>query len=395
MNISNSQDPRPIKDVSWRKKFTSHIVEYVTKLPGWPAEKTLDPKALLNCPANHDFRLVLTTLLKKLNITIDVLDGEELTSIKKALKYPYNIPIWGKTVQISPLTWPALFGFLVWLVDYFEKVEPHRIKQSEGGLQHTNNPTGFMAWVSPMYEQNLNGDGDWKCEVLQVKQRIDAKYEEVSQHLKEKQYEMAQINQRLQKIDEDFSKQVNVSQVNENLKRDFRNFGNYLVALEEHITAIQKKLDEDSKISAELVRECEKISQEKATIERVIQNQPLTQEQEQKLSQRKTICNARLADIATTKPLEWERTMVEFQETGKCLEETVKKLQQLVPSLTKLEADFAEKTLSHQREIEGIDSEIESGMSCLIEIQERVNSRFQKFQAETTELLRSSKFFRN
>jgi kinetochore protein NDC80 len=117
-NRSRGVDPRNITD---RRFITTSIGLLIEYLSAHSYDHFINPK-ILSSPSGKDFNNIIQFLFRQIdpNLTCPGKFEDEIISIFKFLKYPFNISKNGLSAVGSPHSWPQLLASLMWILELLE-----------------------------------------------------------------------------------------------------------------------------------------------------------------------------------------------------------------------------------------------------------------------------------
>jgi kinetochore protein NDC80 len=117
-NRSRGVDPRNITD---RRFITTSIGLLIEYLSAHSYDHFINPK-ILSSPSGKDFNNIIQFLFRQIdpNLSCPGKFEDEIISIFKFLKYPFNISKNGLSAVGSPHSWPQLLASLMWILELLE-----------------------------------------------------------------------------------------------------------------------------------------------------------------------------------------------------------------------------------------------------------------------------------
>lgn len=252
---SKREDTRPLKEGLWKKEKAQMVVDFV-KSHNWPIDRNIDVRLLCHCPPNSEVMFLLQFLINMVDpdFRLDSLDGDAVTNVfKKVLKYPYAIPVAKKVVQITPLTWPSVFGAVVWLVEKLQQDE-HRLLHAGSPIPGIDNAAEFYGWVSSMYQKALWGQDEWRLAELELRQNMEAQVRELNRDNVRLESERENSKSALQALIERPDDLKKAYKQREEWSQDVHNFTIFVEKMKEYNESKRVDLETAERYTAELER---------------------------------------------------------------------------------------------------------------------------------------------
>eukprot|EP00668_Euglena_longa_P029148 GGOE01036492.1.p1 GENE.GGOE01036492.1~~GGOE01036492.1.p1 ORF type:complete len:549 (-),score=126.59 GGOE01036492.1:255-1796(-) len=289
------EDTRPLKDVRWKREKAQFLLEFMKE---HGVVHTIEMKALCSCPSNSEVSSTLQFLFNLVDheSQIDTLDGDMvLTIFKKVLKYPFNIPVAKKVIQITPLTWHTMFGAIIWLAEKL-KADEERLHTDRCGTEGSDGPKEFYMWVDRMYEKAQLGLDDWRRIELDVMQNMERQVRDFMLQSTALQSEMKRLGAWLHDIQSQPDDLLHLQQQWDTFRKDLQNFTIFVAKMQEHNVAKAAAIAEEERTAAELSREVAAREQDKALVLHALHSQEISKDEEEVLKRKKALFHAQLAD---------------------------------------------------------------------------------------------------
>ena len=296
---SKREDPRPLKDGVWKKEKAQTVVDFV-KDKGWPIDRNIDIRLLCHCPPNSEVLFLLQFLINLFDpeFRLESLDGDAVTNVfKRVLRYPYSIPVAKKLVQITPLTWPAVFGAVVWLVEKLQT--DFKRREADEAQNGVDSPYNFYFWVSQMYQKALWGVDDWRLPELELRQGMERQVSDLNMDNSRLEVMKEQLKADLEDIMNRPDDLHNAHKQRDTLNQDLQNFTTFVGKMAEYNHAKAKAIEDEERVTVELEKDVARLEQQKAHVQHMLQTQELSKDEEEKLKRDKMICNAQLVDLSS------------------------------------------------------------------------------------------------
>ena len=163
-SISTRTDPRNITDKRFVPTSIRALIDYLT---AHNYDHAISPK-ILTSPSGKDFNNIVQFLFRQIdsNLTCPGKFEDEVISIFKFMKYPYNISKNGLSAVGSPHSWPQLLASIMWVIELLEYDEEANNDEEIGtGEDHdfddpSSSEKAFFAYLCSAYISFLAGDDD-------------------------------------------------------------------------------------------------------------------------------------------------------------------------------------------------------------------------------------------
>lgn len=185
-------DPRPLTDKAFRAQCIETVIRFLSE---HNYDQAISPK-ILHRPTGKDFEHIVLFLFRQVDSNRKFAGkfADEVTTMMKGLRYPFNISKTSLAAVGSPHTWPSLLASLLWLVELVEYDELAGLQDDEDGDDEGEIDRIFFTYIRKAYWCFLNGD-DNRYEELDTElgnkfRERDVAIEEEIEDLERKQAEL-------------------------------------------------------------------------------------------------------------------------------------------------------------------------------------------------------------
>lgn len=194
-------DPRNVSD---RRFITTSIGVLLEYLSTHGYDHFINPK-ILSSPSGKDFNNIVQFLFRQIdpNLTCPGKFEDEVISIFKFLRYPFNISKNGLSAVGSPHSWPQLLASLMWILELLEYDEEMLNDDSnlnvDGFSSEEDNQISqkaFYVYLKKAYMSFLAGDDDT---YNQLEQQFIQSYEIKNQAIMQETASLNLMNEQLEK----------------------------------------------------------------------------------------------------------------------------------------------------------------------------------------------------
>ena len=162
--MTTRSDPRNITDKRFVPTSIRALIDYLT---AHNYDHAISPK-ILTSPSGKDFNNIVQFLFRQIdpNLTCPGKFEDEVISIFKFMKYPYNISKNGLSAVGSPHSWPQLLASIMWIIELLEYDEEAHIDDDNGNAEEHDfddpsaSEKAFFAYLRNAYISFLSGDDD-------------------------------------------------------------------------------------------------------------------------------------------------------------------------------------------------------------------------------------------
>ncbi|CCH44774.1 putative kinetochore protein [Wickerhamomyces ciferrii] len=340
-SLSQSKDPRPLRDRNFQATIQQDIFEYlVNNNFETDMRHPLSLKSLKN-PTQKDFVMMFNFLYKKVDPGYKFSKSieHEVYYVLKSIKYPYLETI--NKSQISAVggqNWPVFLGILHWLVKLISKIEAiSSIEFLDDDLDddfkedvREDDPDQdkiFMKYILSAYRQYIKDTDDFSG----VQAIMKAEYAKKSEDFVKNSEILAQENIGLKERYQTLRAEAEVIELAEKktdaLTSDLYKFENYIKSMENRRskwTAIIQQIKNELESSEKNLAKCE---EEKKIIQDQISAQGLTpndidrmNNERDRISKSIDAVNLRLGELSTvvhSKELEAQQAFEELSTAAK------------------------------------------------------------------------------
>lgn len=157
---SSRTDPRNITDKRFIHSSIRALIDYLTM---HNYDNCISPKILTN-PSTKDFNNIVQFLFRQIdpNFAYTGKYEDEVISMFKCLKYPYNISKTSLNAVGSPHSWPQLLASVMWIIEllaYDEEASSGVVAENVGD-DPTDSERVFLNYLHNAYRCFLGGDDD-------------------------------------------------------------------------------------------------------------------------------------------------------------------------------------------------------------------------------------------
>lgn len=163
-------DPRNVSDKAFMNASIRQLIDYLTQNQ---FDHAISPK-ILTRPAVKDFNNIVFFLFQQIdpNFVCTGNFGDEVVSMFKHLRYPFQISKTNLVAVGSPTAWPALLAAVMWLIELLnydcEAVAQYGNQTAEaevGGDEPSSSEKTFFTYLSNAYGCFLGGDDEAYAEL--------------------------------------------------------------------------------------------------------------------------------------------------------------------------------------------------------------------------------------
>lgn len=288
-SITTKSDPRNVSDKRFVPTSIRALIDYLT---AHSYDHAISPK-ILTSPSGKDFNNIVQFLFRQIdpNLTCPGKFEDEVISIFKYMKYPYNISKNGLSAVGSPHSWPQLLASIMWVIELLEyDEEAQNDDDNDGDFDDpSSSEKAFFAYLRHAYISFLGGDDNTYAA---LEEEFIQSYEKKNADIIEQTTALDAENEALMKeIQQVESRRLRLPQLQEK-QRDYEEdkvkFENLIEQLQKH-----KEQSEDKKTSrqAELEKLTASIAsteQDIASLKDTIANQELSPDDVLRMRQERT-----------------------------------------------------------------------------------------------------------
>jgi kinetochore protein NDC80 len=343
-SLAGRADPRNITD----KKFVSNSIKALIEyLSAHNYDHFISPK-ILTSPSGKDFSNIVQFLFRQIdnNLTCPGKFEDEVISIFKFLRYPYNISKNGLSAVGSPHSWPQLLASLMWVIELLEYDEASHGDQPPTEID-SDDPTAsdkaFFAYLRKAYVSFLGGDDDTYARLEEeFVQSFESKNFSYITQTAELEAQNEALIKEIQQVE---NRRLRLPQLKEK-KKDYENdkakFENLIDQLCKHKEAAEAKRAARQAELDKITTAISSTEQDIASLKDSISKQALSPEDVRRMSEERehlqnALQNAAEASSALQKKV-WDAEMV-LRDKVQSLEEAVRLFNSMAEDL-----DYATST---------------------------------------------------
>lgn len=360
MSSTTRADPRNITDKRYVPTSIRSLIEFLTY---HNYDHSISPK-ILTSPSGKDFNNIVQFLFRLIdsNLSCPGKFEDEVISMFKYLRYPYNISKNGLSAVGSPHSWPQLLASLMWVIELLEYDEEVMSNNENEDLANdvdfddtSTTEKAFFSYLRNAYVSFLGGDDDAYAELTDDFVRS---YESKNEDIVTQTASLEESNAALlREIEEVESRRLFLPQL-QSKKKDYVNdmgkFENLIKQLQQHKESSETKINtrmadlEKTNASIKAVEENIDILKEKIHV------QELSPEDVRRMSEEKDhLQQSLLSTSETSSNLQkkvWDSELV-LRDRVQSMEEAVRLFNSMVEDL-----DYAVETAKYVGNGNGVSS---------------------------------------